>query len=246
MSHRLDGTAALVVGASRGIGEHVAERFADEGADVAVAARTESDLAAVAERIDGIAVPCDLADEASVEAAVARTVEAFGRLDVVCNSAGVIARGPIHETPAEEMHRVIDVNLVGPMYLAKAAMPELIDTGGTLLNVSSEAGERGIENLPAYCASKGGLNTLTRQLAIEYSDENVTVNAIAPGTTKTSMNEAVRETDPTWLEERRAAIPLGRVGDPEDVAGLAAYLASEEADYVTGEIVHIDGGTTAT
>jgi NAD(P)-dependent dehydrogenase (short-subunit alcohol dehydrogenase family) len=246
MSHRLDGTAALVVGASRGIGEHVAERFADEGADVAVAARTESDLAAVADRIDGLAVPCDLAEEASVEAAVERTVEAFGRLDVVCNSAGVIARGPIHETPAAEMHRVIDVNLVGPMYLAKAAIPELIDTGGTLLNVSSEAGERGIEDLPAYCASKGGLNTLTRQLAIEYSDENVTVNAIAPGTTKTSMNEDVRETDPTWLEERRAAIPLGRIGDPEDVAGLAAYLASEEADYVTGEIVHIDGGTTVT
>lgn len=246
MAERLRGRAALVVGASRGIGAHVAERFADEGADVAVAARTVDELERVADRIDGVAVPCDLREEASVEEAVEDTLDAFGRLDVVCNSAGAITRGPIHETAAKEMHRVLEVNLVGAMYLAKAAMPALTETEGTLLNVSSEAGERGIEDLPVYCASKGGLNTLTRQLAIEYSEEGVTVNAIAPGTTKTSMNAEVRATDPTWLEERREAIPLGRVGEPEDVAGLAAYLASDEADYITGEVVHIDGGTTVT
>lgn len=246
MGEQLAGKTALVVGASRGIGKGIAEQYADAGANVVVAARTVEDIEAIAADIDGVAVECDVQDTASVEHAVDHTIETFGGLDIVCNSAGIIARNPIHETTETDMQRVLDVNLTGAMRLAKAAIPHLIESAGTYIMISSETGERGVPNLPVYCASKGGMNALTQQLAIEYSDENVTVNAISPGTIKTPINEEVRETDPSWLEQRRSVIPLGRVGEVEDVAWLATYLASDAARHITGEIINVDGGTTAT
>ncbi|MFC6723539.1 SDR family NAD(P)-dependent oxidoreductase [Halobium palmae] len=246
----MESKVALVVGASSGIGRAVAERFAAEGANVAVGSRSQSRVGRTAEEIrDGgdaaVAVECDLGSQSSVDAAVERTKAEFGEVDVVFNSAGAMTRGPITETDESDMERVLDVNLLGPMRLAKAALPELAETDGTLVNVSSEAGERGIENLPAYCASKGGLNTLTKQLAVEFGPRGVTVNAIAPGTTKTAINEEVREEDPEWVDERREAIPIGRLNEPEDVAELAVYLASDGARTMNGAIVNIDGGTTA-
>jgi NAD(P)-dependent dehydrogenase (short-subunit alcohol dehydrogenase family) len=250
MSGRLHADVALVVGASSGIGRAVARKFGAEGANVVVAARSLDRLETTAEGIreaggSAIAVECDLTDRSSVDTAVDATTEAFGRVDVAFNSAGTITRGPITEIDEADMERVVDVNLQGPMRLARAVLPELIAAGGTLINVSSEAGERGIENLPAYCASKGGLNTLTRQLAVEFGPEGVNVNAIAPGTTKTELNETVRQADPEWVERRREDIPIGRLNDPEDVSELAVYLASDAAETVNGTVVNIDGGTTA-
>lgn len=247
MSGQLETDNALVVGASRGIGRAVAEAFATEGASVALAARSVDALESVSNDINGrsIVTECDLRDPELVDATVEKTVDAFGELDIVFNSAGTITRGGITETEDEELERVVDVNLVGAMRLARAAIPELRDSAGTLINVSSEAGERGIPNLSAYCASKGGLNTLTKQLAVEYADDGIRVNAIAPGTIKTSMNEEVRQRDPDWESRREENVPLGRLGTTEDVADVAVYLASEKADYVTGEIVAVDGGSSA-
>lgn len=247
MSGELAGTRALVVGASRGMGEGVVRAFADEGASTVAASRSTGDLEAVAEDVGDGCVPvrCDLRDAESVDGAVERAVEELGGLDVVFNSAGVLTRGPLHEAPGEDLEFVVDVNLLGAMRLSRAALPALMESGGTLLHVSSEAGERGVGNLPAYCASKGGLNALVRQLAVEYGPHDVNVNAIAPGTTKTSMNEAVRERDPDWVEERREGVPLGRLGSIEDVSDLAVFLASGKADYITGEVVNLDGGSTA-
>ena len=253
MSKGLDSEVAFVVGASSGIGRAVARRFGDEGADVVVGGLNECPEAggpATHELIreagcESMFVDCDLTDQSSVNEAIDTAVSRFGSLDIGFNCAGALTRGPITETSEEDMQDVVDVNLLGAMRFAKAILPELVETDGTLLTVSSEAGEMGVENLPAYCASKGGVNALTRQLAVEYGPEGVSVNALAPGTTKTPINEDVRENDPTWVEERRADIPLGRLNDPEDVANLAAFLASAEADTINGAIVNIDGGTTA-
>ena len=176
---------------------------------------------------------------------MAATVDEFGGIDVGFNSAGAMTRGPITETAEDDMELVIDVNLQGPMRLAKGILPELVESDGTLVNISSEAGERGIENLPVYCASKGGINTLTKQLAVEFGPKGVNVNAIAPGTTKTAINEEVRQENPDWVDERREAIPIRLLNEPEDIAELAVYLVSDGARKVNGAVVNIDGGTTA-
>ncbi|MFA1610831.1 SDR family NAD(P)-dependent oxidoreductase [Halobellus rubicundus] len=253
MVDQLDGDVAFVVGASSGIGRAVAERFGREGAKVVVGDIREEPRSGGTPtheviREDGgeaAFVECDLTDQSTVDAAVEAAIEEFGPLDIAFNSAGAMTRGPITETDESDIELVIDVNLTGPMRLAKAALPSLVETDGTLINISSEAGERGIENLPVYCSSKGGVNALTRQLAVEFGPKGVNVNAIAPGTTKTAINEEVREENPEWVEERREAIPIRRLNEPSDIAELATYLASEGARNVNGAVVNIDGGTTA-
>ncbi|MFC7078515.1 SDR family NAD(P)-dependent oxidoreductase [Haloarcula halophila] len=253
MTARLDSEVAFVVGASSGIGKAVAERFAREGAQVAVADIREEPRGGGRPtheviRDDGGEAEffnCDLTDQSVVDDAVGAAVDTFGGIDIGFNSAGAMTRGPITETEESDMEMVIDVNLKGPMRFAKGVLPELIESDGTLINISSEAGERGIENLPVYCASKGGVNTLTKQLAVEFGQKGVNVNAIAPGTTKTAINEEVREENPEWVEERRKAIPIGLLNEPEDIAELATYLASDGARKVNGAVVNIDGGTTA-
>lgn len=253
MDRRLESKVAFVVGASSGIGRAVADRFAQEGASVVVGDIREEPRSGglpTHEMIhdeggEATFVECDLTDQESVADAVSTGVDAYEALDIGFNSAGGMTRGPITETAEDDMEFVIDVNLQGPMRFAKAILPELVDTDGTLVNISSEAGERGIENLPVYCASKGGVNTLTKQLGVEFGPKGVNVNAIAPGTTKTAINEEVREENPEWVEERREAIPIRLLNEPEDIAELAAYLASDGARKINGAIVNIDGGTTA-
>ena len=253
MPGRLASKVAVVVGASSGIGRGVATRFADEGATVAVGGLHRSPESggtatheAIAERGgEAVFVECDLTDQQSVDAAVEATVSEFGGIDVAVNCAGAMTRGPVTEATEEDIRRVVDVNLTGAVRFAKGVLPELVETDGTLVTISSEAAERGVENLPVYCASKGGVNALTRQLAVEYGPQGVNVNAIAPGTTKTAINEEVRRENPDWVDERVADIPMGMLNEPEDVAELGVYLASDAAKKVNGEIVNIDGGTTA-
>lgn len=247
MSEDLNGKCALVVGASRGIGRAVAEEYAERGANVAAAARSIEDLEDLTASLptECLSVECDVRDGGTVERAVTETVGAFGEVDVAFNSAGTIRRGPLHEASDDDLSSVIDVNLLGALRVSKHVLPSLMETNGTLVHVSSEAGTVGVPDLPAYCASKGGLDALVRQLAVDYGPAGVSVVAIAPGTTKTPMNEAVRERDPAWVEEREAEIPYGRLGTPEDISDLAAFLARDRSDYLTGEIIHVDGGSTA-
>lgn len=247
MADSLSGKSAFVVGASRGIGRAIAEEYADRGADLAVAARSVGDLKDLAASVPTECVPvkCDLRDGEAVERAMATVTDALGAVDVVVNSAGTISRGRLHETDDEDLAFVLDVNLLGALRVSKHALPSLMETEGTLIHVSSEAGSVGVPDLPAYCASKGGLDALVRQLAVDYGPDGVSVTAIAPGTTKTSMNEAVRERDPSWVSERAEEIPYSRLGRPEDVSDLAAFLARDRSDYLTGEVIHLDGGSTA-
>ncbi|RKD89174.1 SDR family NAD(P)-dependent oxidoreductase [Halopiger aswanensis] len=247
MAADLTDTNAFVVGASRGIGRAIAEAYADCGANIAIAARSIDDLEAVAASVssDCISIECDVCDEEAVEGAVAAAIDAFGPIDVAVNSAGTIARGRLHDADTEDLIRIIDVNLLGALRVSKHVLPSLMETEGTLIHISSEAGSVGVPNLPAYCASKGGLDALVRQLALDYGPDGVSVTGIAPGTTKTPLNEEVRERDPSWVDERAAEIPYGRLGLPEDISSLAVFLASDRSEYLTGEIVHVDGGSTA-
>ncbi|WP_323173450.1 SDR family oxidoreductase [Natrialba sp. PRR66] len=247
MSRDLYGKSAFVVGASRGIGKAIAEEYADRGADVAVVARSSDDLETIAESLPTECVPieCDVRDDETVDRAVTAAVDCLGAIDVAVNSAGMITRGRLHEADEADMTAVLDVNLLGALRVSKHVLPALIETEGTLLHITSEAGSVGVPELPSYCASKGGLDAAVRQLAVDYGSDGVSVVAIAPGTTKTSMNEEVRAEDPSWVEERAENVPYGRLGTPEDISDLAAFLARDQSDYLTGEVIHVDGGSTA-
>lgn len=247
MSSRLDGQRAMVIGASSGIGRAIAEAYADEGAQVAIASRSTDVLKDIAAGANGEMVPveCDVRETASVENAVDAAVDALGGLDIAVNSAGVIVRGDMLETDDEEMEWVVDVNLKGMMRVARAVLPELAATGGTFIPVSSQLGEVGVEGASVYCGTKGGINNLTRQLAVEHADDGVRVNALAPGVVKTEMNEAVRESNEEWEREKRANIPLDRLADPDEIAEPAVFLASSSSSYMTGHVLVVDGGYIA-
>ena len=240
----LEGKRALVTGASRGIGRAIAEAYAESGANVALLSRSRDQLETVADGIDGetYIVTGDVGDTDSVNACVDEVVDAFGGLDVVVNNAGVVTRDDLTGTPDDEIERALDVILHGVIRVARRSLPELVESEGALVNVGSMAAERDIEGLSSYSASKGGVSSLTRQLTVEYGDRGVRVNAIVPGTIKTSVNEAVRQSDPEWTETRREQVPLDRVGEPADVADPAVFLASDMARYVTGHVLPVDGG----
>lgn len=251
---RLSGKAAFITGGGTGIGRACALLFAAEGAKVTIAARRKEKLDAVTEEIvsrggEALALECDVTDRKSVERALRAAEERFGRLSVVVNNAGSVHVGTVEETPDEDWERMIATNLTGTFYVSRAALPALRRAGGgSIVNVGSYLGLVGLKQRAAYCASKGGVSQLTKAMALDHAHENIRVNCICPAIVETEMSRAAiaRAADPTaYRKARESQIPLGRMGQPEDIAQLALFLASDESSWITGTVLPIDGGLTA-
>ena len=251
---RLSGKTAFVTGASRGIGEAIVRRFAADGARVALAARNAAacgKIAAEIERLGGeaLAIRCDVTDASSVSDAVAATVAKWGRIDILVNAAGLGGPTPLDDPDDSRWDAIIATNLTAVFRVTREAAPHLPD-GGRVLNLSSVVGRFGVAGLAAYSASKHGVIGLTRTFALELAPRQITVNALVPGWVETDMaRDGFRRLGAAQgggeEEGRQMAAkmaPLKRVLDPEEVAGLAVYLASDEARSITGQAITIDGG----
>jgi len=248
---RLSGKVAFVTGASRGIGEAISRRFGEEGARVVLAARDAAACERHAAQMrtrgqEALAVACDVTDRGSVARAVAAAVERFGRIDVVVNDAGAGGATPLDDPNPDESRwdTILATNLTGAFRVIREASPHL-SAGGRILNMSSVLGRFGVAGHSAYAASKHGVIGLTRSLALELAPRQITVNAICPGWVETEMARAGFRRMGSEEEGRAKAAkmaPLGRVIDPEEIASLAVYLASDEARSVTGQAIVIDGG----
>lgn len=247
---RFEGRVAVVTGAGSGLGHATALRFAAEGAAVAcldiageAADRTVSEVEAAGGRARAYRV--DVADPGSVRESVAALARDLGRPRVLVNSAGIGKFANAHEMPFEDWSRIIAVNLTGTFLMAQAVLPHLLEGGGNIVNVASNAGLMGQPYSAAYCASKGGVVNLTRALADEYMRRGVRVNAVAPGGIATPLQDHFRQlppgADPSLLGKLRT--PLGNA-EPAEIAALIAYVASDDARFMTGSIVSIDGGLT--
>lgn len=248
-SHRLARKVAFVTGASRGIGEAIARRFGAEGARVVLAARDRDacERHAVEMRAAGaeaVAALCDVTDRGSIALAIATAVARWGRLDILVNNAGVGGATPLDAPDDEPWDAILATNLTAVFRVTREASPFLPE-GGRVINLSSVLGRFGVPGYGAYSASKHGVIGLTRSLALELAPRKITVNAICPGWVETAM---AREGFSRFGGEEKgraaaaAMAPLGRVLDPEEVAGLAAYLASDDARSVTGQAIVVDGG----
>jgi NAD(P)-dependent dehydrogenase (short-subunit alcohol dehydrogenase family) len=245
----LTGKVALVTGASRGIGASTARAFAQAGAAVVLAARDEANLAAVAQEIvwaggRALAVPTDVGDAAAVEHLVARTLEAFGRLDAAFNNAGGgHMPASLAEISVEDFDQGQRINLRGVFLCMKYEIGAMLSTGGgAIVNMSSTAGLDGVRGMAGYAAGKHGVIGLTKSAALDYAGQNIRVNAVAPGPI---LTDRIRQLN----EERRQpivrAVPLGRIGQPEEVAATVVWLCSEQAGFITGVTVPVDGGRLA-
>ncbi|MFP4627643.1 MAG: SDR family NAD(P)-dependent oxidoreductase [Halobacteriales archaeon] len=241
---RLSGSVAIVTGGAMGIGRAIARAFVEEGADVVIADLDEDDGRAAADDIGAHFERCDVSDYDEVEAVVEATVDRFGRLDVMVNNAGIGSESSVEDMPLEEWDRVMRVNLDGVMHGTKAAMPHLRESDGNVINMGSIYGLVGGKGAAAYSAAKGGVVNFTQQVAIDYATEGVRVNSICPGFIETPMTADLLE-DERFYEYLKQQTPMDRPGRPEEVASMAVFLASDEASYVTGANLPVDGGWTA-
>jgi glucose 1-dehydrogenase len=245
---RLKNKVAIVTGSATGIGRAIAIRLAQEGASVCIDYVGKVDgheVAALIEKDGGkaIAVEADVSNPDHVAGLIDQTVQKFGKLDIFVNNAGIEYKHPITEFPFEEWNKIIAVDLTGPFLCIQAAARQMIKQGqgGRIINISSIHEDLPMPTNAPYCAAKGGLRMLMRTVAVELAPQKITVNNIGPGAIFTPIDEEI-EKNPALEAQLMAEIPLGRWGKPEEIAGLAAYLASDEAAYCTGSTFFMDGG----
>jgi NAD(P)-dependent dehydrogenase (short-subunit alcohol dehydrogenase family) len=242
----LEGKKALVTGGATGLGYAIARGYVTLGVDVAIASRNEERGREAAERLGPRArfLPCDVSDAAAVQTAVAAAHQHLGRIDILVNAAGVFLTGPAEDLSDAEWQRVMNTNLNGTFFMCRAVGRLMIAQGsGKIINFSSTDAYLGVPNQPAYCASKGAVNQLTRVLAVDWIKHGINVNAIAPCDFDTPMIAPYLDTEEyrTWILD---ALPMGRVGQPPEIVGAAVYLASDAAAMVVGHTLMVDGGRT--
>jgi 3-oxoacyl-[acyl-carrier protein] reductase len=248
---KLKNKVAVVTGASKGIGRAIAERFAKEGASVVLASRSLNALEEIAQGVkaaggEASAVSVDVRNVESINAMVKKAVERYGRLDLLVNNAGITMGGASEDLSPEDWRMALETDLFGVFFASQAAARVMIPQGGGgIINISSVNGILAAPRRAAYCASKAAVNELTKVLAIEWADRKIRVNAIAPGYVRTELVQDVIDKGAISLEAILKRTPQGRIGEVEDIAGLAVYIAGDESSYMTGSIVNIDGGWLA-
>lgn len=255
---RLGGKTALITGAARGIGLAFAQRYALEGARVALADIDEDRAAAAAYDINkeigdyAIAVPFDVTDQDSIDAGVARTASVLGQIDILINNAAIFTAAPIVEITREDYQRVFDINVSGVLFTMQAVAKHMIDRGikGRIINMASQAGRRGEPLVAVYCASKAAIISLTQSAGLNLIQHGINVNAISPGVVDGEHWDGVdaffakHEGKPLGQKKKEvgAAVPYGRMGTADDLTGMAVFLASSDADYVVAQTYNVDGG----
>jgi glucose 1-dehydrogenase len=251
VAKRLEGKVAAVTGGDQGIGRAIVERLAQEGADVALCYRSNkagADEVAAEVRASGrraAVIQCDVGKVAEGQRFIADAVSALGRVDILVNNAGLERGADFWDVTEQDYDTVLNVNLKGPFFVTQAFVKHRMQAKsvGKVINISSVHEELPFPHFTSYCASKGGIKMMTRNLSIELAPLGITINSIAPGAIETPINKNLLN-DPVKLKAVLENIPLKRLGKPEDVAGLAAFLASSDADYVTGTTYFVDGGLT--
>ncbi len=236
---------AIVTGAGRGIGKGIALAMAKEGYSVVVSDINQTDAEAVTNeikelRVKAISIICDVSKKLEVEELFKQTVEQFGGVDVLVNNAGIYPFISFANMTEADWDKVLDVNLKS-IFLTSQIATKIMPAGGRIINISSIASLVGFEGLVHYCASKGGINGLTRALALELAPKKITVNVVAPGAINTP---GANQTDQTILKQTIAMVPLARMGEPEDIANAVVFLADQKSSYITGQVLVVDGGWT--
>ena len=243
----ISGRTALVTGGAKGIGRACAEALAAGGAEVIIADMDETAGQATAKELGGSFVRLNVTRKSEVDTVAAEITRQHGALDILVNNAGIVQNGPSEDVAMEDWQRVIDVNLNGVFYCAQAFGREMVKAGkGSIVSISSICGSVTVYPQPqaAYNASKAAVNLLTKSLAVEWAKKGVRVNAVAPGYTATELTLAGRS-KPEWFETWMRMTPMGRLGEPEEIANAVLFLASDAASYITGTVLMVDGGYTA-
>jgi NAD(P)-dependent dehydrogenase (short-subunit alcohol dehydrogenase family) len=242
----LQNKVTIITGGAQGIGAACAERFAREGARVVLADVDDARGNALAKELGAMYVHCDVGDKIDVDAMVQKTLAKHGRIDVLVNNAGIFKAAPFLEVTEEDFDAVIRVNLKGAFLVAQAVAREMVKTGGgSVVNMSSVNAVMAIPSIASYNMSKGGINQLTRAMALALADQDVRVNAVAPGTIATELAAKAVLTSEDAKARILSRTPMKRLGTPDEIADVVAYLASDASSYLTGEIITADGGRMA-